>query len=171
MEEIKKDIAPEATEETPEAPEQVDESASLKEEIEVLKEKNLRLTAEFQNYRRRTEKEKSDIYKFANEKFITELLPVLDNIERALLSIQGAEDHGAVVDGVNLIKKNFDEFLKKEGVEVIEAVGTPFDPNYHHAVLSEESEEHEEGVVLEEYLKGYKLKEKVIRPTMVKVSK
>ena len=102
---------------------------------------------------------------------IIELLPVIDNIDRALDSIEGAKDHKAIIDGVNMIKNNFDEFLKKNGVKKIDAIGKPFDPTFHHAVMTEENDEYDDEIVIDEFQVGYKLKEKVIRPTMVKVSK
>ncbi|MBN2261150.1 MAG: nucleotide exchange factor GrpE [Clostridiales bacterium] len=149
----------------------------LKDEVDFkiqfndLNDKFLRLNAEFMNYKKRTEKEKSDIYKYANEKIFVELLPVIDNMERALSSIEGAEDHKSVIEGVNLIKKSFDEFLKKNGIEIIPAKGEKFDPNYHHAVMTEENEEVEDDTVIDEFQSGYKLNNKVIRHSMVKVSK
>ncbi len=129
------------------------------------------MQAEFQNYKRRTEKEKSEIYKYANEKIVVELLAVMDNLDRALDSIShNAEDHQNVLNGVEMIKKSFEDLLEKEGVQVIEAVDQPFDPNLHHAVMTEEKDGCDSDVVIEEFQKGYKLGEKVVRPSMVKVS-
>ena len=154
-----------------EASEPVDELTALKKENEALKEANLRVQAEFQNYKRRTEKEKSEIYKYANEKIVVELLAVMDNLDRALDSIShNAEDHQNVLNGVEMIKKSFEDLLEKEGVQVIEAVDQAFDPNLHHAVMTEEKEGCDSDVVIEEFQKGYKLGEKVVRPSMVKVS-
>ncbi|WP_430883002.1 nucleotide exchange factor GrpE [Fusibacter sp. JL216-2] len=151
--------------------EEVDELTALKKENESLKEANLRVQAEFQNYKRRTEKEKSEIYKYANEKIVVELLAVMDNLDRALDSIShNAEDHQNVLNGVEMIKKSFEDLLEKEGVQVIEAVDQPFDPNLHHAVMTEEKDGCDSDVVIEEFQKGYKLGEKVVRPSMVKVS-
>ncbi len=170
MEEKKKEEVLEEVleEETPETEEQKEESPS---ELEILNDKYLRLNAEYINFKRRTEKEKIDIYKYANEKLIVDLLTFMDNIERAVESIKISEDKSSLLDGVSMIKKNFDDFLQKQGVEIIDSKGKEFDPNMHHAVLSEEVEGTEEGIVLEELQKGYMLKEKVIRPAMVKVSK
>ncbi len=136
-----------------------------------LKDKNVRLQAEYQNFRRRVEKEKADIYKFANEKLVIELLGVMDNIDRAINSINVDEANKNIVDGVQLIKKTMDDFLIKNNVKVIEAVGKEFDPEKHHAVMTAESDEHEESTVMEEFQKGYELNGKVVRPSMVKVSK
>ncbi len=165
----KKEVLEESVEkETPVAEEVKEDTPS---ELELLNDKYLRLNAEYINYKRRTEKEKIDIYKYANEKLIVDLLTFMDNIERAVESIKISEDKSSLLDGVSMIKKNFDDFLQKQGVEMIDSKGKEFDPNMHHAVLSEEAEGIEEGIVLEELQKGYMLKEKVIRPAMVKVSK
>ncbi len=139
-------------------------------EDEALEQKFIRLSADFQNYKRRTEKEKSDIYKFANSGLLTNLLPIIDDFERAFEHEAGSEKE-AFVSGVKLVFKNLMEVLSKEGLEVIEALDKPFDPNYHHAVLSEESDEHEEDHVMLEMQKGYMYNGKVLRPSMVKVSK
>ena len=130
----------------------------------------LRLQAEFDNYRRRTQKEKTEIIKHASERLVTELLPVLDNFERAAASAQSNPDFNAFSQGVDMIFRQLQTALNKEGLKGIEAVGQPFDPNLHDAVLRVESDEHPENTVVEELQKGYYLKEKVLRPSMVKVS-
>ena len=136
-------------------------------EEEALNTKYLRLMADFQNYKRRTEKEKHDIYAFANEKIVSELLNVIDNFERAL----DAGDSGdSFVEGMNLIFKQLQGVLEKAGVVEIEALGQDFDPNFHHAVLTEDSAEYESGKVTAVLQKGYLLNNKVIRPSMVKVA-
>lgn len=142
--------------------------AEVDKSLEVEKEKYLRLQAEFMNYKKRVEKEKSDIYKNASVKLITDLLPVLDDFDRALAH---ADDANTFMDGMKLIVKRFEECLKKEGLEVIETVNIDFDPNYHHAVLMEETDRVESGKIFEEVQKGYKVNGKVIRPAMVKVAK
>lgn len=150
---------------------EADETEAVKAELAALKETNLRIQAEFQNYKRRTEKEKSEIYKYANEKIVVELLLVMDNLDRALESIShNVEDHQNVLNGVEMIKKSFEDLLEKEGVKVIEAVNQPFDPNLHHAVMTEEKDDCDADIVIEEFQKGYKLNDKVVRPAMVKVS-
>lgn len=140
-------------------------------ELENLKSSNIRITAEFQNYKKRVEKEKADIYKFANEKLIVDILPVMDDFDRAVESFSSFEGNEGFTSGIEMIKKSLDEFMKKNSVEKIESVGKPFDPNFHHAVMSEESGEYEEETVIAEFQKGYTLNGKVIRPAMVKVSK
>ena len=136
-------------------------------EDEALNTKYLRLMADFQNYKRRTEKEKSDIYAFANEKIVSELLNVIDNFERAL---DAGNDGDSFVEGMNLIFKQLQGVLEKAGVVEIEALGQDFDPNFHHAVLTEDSAEYESGKVTGVLQKGYLLNNKVIRPSMVKVA-
>ena len=136
-------------------------------EDEALNTKYLRLMADFQNYKRRTEKEKGDIYAFANEKIVSELLNVIDNFERAL---DAGSDGDSFVEGMNLIFKQLQGVLEKAGVVEIEALGKDFDPNFHHAVLTEDSTEYESGKVTAVLQKGYLLNNKVIRPTMVKVA-
>ncbi|NLY70077.1 MAG: nucleotide exchange factor GrpE [Clostridiales bacterium] len=137
------------------------------EEDEELQAKYLRLAADFQNYKKRVEKEKSDIYSFANEKLITELLDVIDNFERAL-EVE-SEDKG-MLNGIKLVYKQFKGVLEKNGLEDIKAEGEPFDPNFHHAVMTEKVDSHESGYVIEVFQKGYLLNKKVIRPAMVKVA-
>ncbi|AET70402.1 molecular chaperone GrpE (heat shock protein) [Desulfosporosinus orientis DSM 765] len=130
----------------------------------------MRLQAEFDNYRKRTQKEKTEIIKYASERLIAELLPVLDNFERAASSARTNPDFNAFSQGVDMIFRQMQTVLDKEGLKAIEATGQPFDPNLHDAVLRVESDEHPENTVVEELQKGYYLKEKVLRPSMVKVS-
>ncbi len=147
------------------------QQVSLEEELEGLKDKYLRLQAEYSNYRRRTAEEKSAIYSMGNERLILELLPVLDNFDRACLNMEENGLSSSYLAGIDMIKKSLVQVLEKEGLKEIKACGEDFDPELHHAVLMEECQDEKEGVVLEELQKGYKLKEKTIRPTMVKVSK
>lgn len=130
-------------------------------------EKYMRLMADFQNYKRRTEKEKADVYTYANEKIMTDLLQVLDNFERALANECQDKKYA---EGMELIFKQLSDVLTKSGLEEIEAKGKEFDPNFHHAVLTDDNDEFESGQVTEVLQKGYKLNNKVIRPAMVKVN-
>ena len=127
-----------------------------------------RLKAEFENYRKRTEKEKSEMIDYGQEKVILELLPVIDNFERALMS-EG--DLTSYKEGVELIYKQFKKILDNLGVEEIKAEGEIFDPYKHHAVMQDEAEDKKENEIIEVFQKGYTLKDKVIRPSMVKVAK
>ena len=136
-------------------------------EEEALNAKYLRLMADFQNYRRRTEKEKNDIYAFANEKIVSELLNVIDNFERALAA---SAEGDSFAEGMKLIFKQLQGVLEKSGVAEIEALGQDFDPNFHNAVMMEDSTEYESGKVTEVMQKGYMLNNKVVRPSMVKVA-
>jgi molecular chaperone GrpE len=130
----------------------------------------LRVQADFDNFRRRTQKEKEELAQYATSKLVTELLPVLDNFERALATSPAGSESEAFTKGVNMIFRQLDGVLKSEGLTPMESVGQPFNPEYHQAIMQVESEEHEEGIVTEEVQKGYLLKDKVLRPAMVKVS-
>lgn len=130
-------------------------------------EKYLRLMADFENFRMRTEKEKAEVYSFANEKIMTDMLPVIDNFERAL-EVECQDQ--AYVDGVQMIFKQLTDILKKSGLEEIEALGHDFDPNFHHAVLTDSNPDFDSGMVTEVLQKGYTMNGKVIRPAMVKVN-
>lgn len=160
------EVAEETTEEVETDFSEVDK---LKNECTELNNKFIRLQAEFQNFKRRTEKEKSNLYKFANERLFLDLLPLMDNMERALASTETGSD--GIIEGLKMIKKSLDDIFSKNGLEAIEAIGQAFDPELHHAVMSDDSDDHDSEHVIEEFQKGYKLNEKVIRHSMVKVSK
>lgn len=148
----------------------IDPVVLLQSELDAINDKYLRLNAEFQNYRKRVEKEKSDIFKFGNEKFMTELLPIMDNFERALAASEQENSESKVYDGVKMIKKSLDDFFEKNELKKIEALGKPFDPIKHHAVMTVESDDETKDHVVEVFQEGYMLADKVIRPSMVKVS-
>lgn len=141
-----------------------------KKETDEYKERYLRLQADFANYKKRIEKEKGSIYTFANEKLVTELLDVVDNFERAFTSINEEIEDDNFYKGVVLVYKQLMNILEKNGLEEIEAKEEKFDPNLHHAVMQEKDDEYEENIVIDVFQKGYKLKDKVVRPSMVKVS-
>ena len=145
--------------------EESDKKADAEEES--WNEKYVRLMADFQNYKRRTEKDKADVYAYANEKIMTDLLQVLDNFERALSQECSDESYA---EGMNLIFKQMHEVLVKSGLEEIEALGKEFDPNFHHAVMTDDNDEFKSGCVTTVLQKGYKLNDKVIRPAMVSVN-
>ncbi|WP_159883792.1 nucleotide exchange factor GrpE [Paenibacillus puerhi] len=130
----------------------------------------LRTQADFDNFRRRTQKEREDLAKYASLKVIEQLLPVVDNFERALSASKENNDYDALAKGIDMIFRQLEQVLAAEGLKPMEAVGTPFNPEFHQAVMQVDSEEHEEGIVVEEVQKGYLLKDKVLRPAMVKVS-
>ncbi|GAB6109560.1 nucleotide exchange factor GrpE [Fusibacter bizertensis] len=164
--EIEKDV--DSTSNTESAPEVSMES--LKSEIDQLNDKYLRLNAEYQNYRKRVEKEKSDIFKYGSEKLFIEMLPIMDNFERALSASEQENIESKVLDGIKMIKKSLDELFDRNGVKKIDAMGMPFDPIKHHAVMTVESDDESSDNVIEVFQDGYALNDKVIRPSMVKVS-
>ena len=147
-------------------PEEKKEEASAEEQES---ERYMRLMAEFQNFKRRAAKEKSDIHAFANERLIGDLLPVMDNFERALET--ETEDIEGYAKGMQLIFEQMKTALEKAGLKEIEALGLDFDPNVHNAVMTEETDEYEDGKISKVMQKGYKLNDRVVRPSMVAVNK
>lgn len=129
------------------------------------------LQADFQNYRKRVNKEKEEIGQYVKECLIIRLLDVIDDFERALISMKDAEDVSSVADGVEMIMKHLQSLLESEGVTPINCVGECFDPYKHEAVVCVPTDEYEENTVIEEIKKGYQSSDKVIRPAMVKVAK
>jgi molecular chaperone GrpE len=160
------------------AEEPVDELAQLKEEIEKTRAQAAeyldgwqRARAELANYRKRVEKDQVEFGKVANSLLITRLLPVLDDFQRAFQTLPPNLRGLTWIDGIALIERKLSAILEAEGLTPIEAVGQPFDPTQHEAVMSEESTEHEDGIVIAEFQKGYKLHDRVLRPAMVKVAR
>jgi len=145
------------------------------EELRASSEKNhdlyLRAMADIENLKRRFRKEKDDLGRFANESIIRELLPVLDNLQNAISFAQRANASASMLEGISLTLKMLIEVLKKSGVKEIKAVEEAFDPNFHQAVMHEETEEKKAGIVIKELQKGYLLNERLIRPSMVVVGK
>ena len=156
----------ENVEETETANEEPSEAELAQKKYDELYDKHLRTLAEYDNFKRRTQKEKDEIYLHAQAETISNLLPVLDNLERAV----AAEEASSFKDGVQMIVKQLLEILEKMGVTEIEAEGKPFDPNLHNAVMHIEDENLEENTVAEQFAKGYMIKDKVIRHSMVKVA-
>ena len=138
--------------------------------IEELEDKVKRQLAEFENFRNRTEKEKSRMYEFGARDVIEKMLPVVDNFERGLAAIPEAEKGGPVASGMEMIYKQMMTTLECLGVTPIDALNKPFDPNFHNAVMHVEDEEIEESTVVEEFQRGYIYKDHVIRYSMVKVA-
>ena len=130
----------------------------------------MRTAAEFDNYRKRVDRERRELSDFVAADVLTELLPILDNLERALQAPAGG-DADAYRQGVEMIQRQMFDLLRKRGVKPIEAVGADFDPNYHQAVSHDISPDHREGEVIEELRRGYMLGERLLRPAMVKVAK
>lgn len=175
--EVKKEAGSVEATETPEednAPEaeKTEEKSEEKteEKADDGNEKYVRLMAEFQNYKKRVAKEKNDIREYATEKLVMELLPVLDNFERALAA-SAEDDPAGYAKGMELIFTQMVTELQKSGLAEVEAEGQDFDPTKHNAVMTEENEELESGKVSKVLQKGYALNDKVIRPSMVAVTK
>jgi len=141
------------------------------EEIATLKDEKLRLHAETENFKRRITKEKADFQKYSDEKTVAQLLPVIDNLERAVAHAKEAGETGALLEGVEMTLALFAQMLEKMGITTVEAVGEAFDPQRHEAVQQIESADHEPNVVVSEFQKGYMLHERLIRPAMVVVSR
>jgi molecular chaperone GrpE len=143
----------------------------LQNEINTLKDKNMRIAAEMVNTLRRKDEETNRLLKYSNESLITELLPVIDNFERALNVDAKTTDIESYQKGMTMIYNSLKNILEKFEVKEIEAIDKEFDPSYHQAVMQEEKEGTKENIVIEVLQKGYTYKDKVIRPAMVKVSK
>ncbi|MGO4887242.1 nucleotide exchange factor GrpE [Anaerobacillus sp. MEB173] len=142
----------------------------LGQQVEELNNRLLRVQADYDNFRRRTREEKEAAAKYRAQSLVEGLLPVLDNFERALMVTTENEETKSLLQGMEMVYRQLQESLKNEGVEVIETVGQSFDPHLHQAVMQVESDEFESNQVVEELQKGYKLKDRVVRPAMVKVN-
>lgn len=138
----------------------------VQQELDDTKDRLLRLTAEYSNYKRRSEKEKQDAYVYAKSDTIKALLPVIDNLERALAN--ETKDYDALKKGVEMTFDNLTAILETLGVEVFGEPGDIFDPNLHNAVMHVEDEEHKNGEIVDVFQKGYKIGDKIVRPAMVK---
>ena len=138
----------------------------LQQELDETKERLLRLTAEYSNYKRRSEKEKQETYVYAKAETIKELLPVIDNLERALAN--ETKDYDALKKGVEMTFSNLSTILQKLGIEVFGEPGETFDPNLHNAVMHVEDENYKTGEIVDVFQKGYKIGDKIVRPAMVK---
>jgi molecular chaperone GrpE len=150
--------------------EQLQEQIRLKdEEIANQKDTFLREKAELENFKKRLTKEKDDFVQFANERLLQELIQIEDNLERALEVPNATLE--SLKEGVDMIQKQFSAFLKNQKAEPIDAIGKPFDPNLHEVLNQQESEEHEENTVIEEYSKGYTLNGRILRSAKVVISK
>lgn len=180
-EELKEETPPEeVVQEEPESPEKDEtneeleklkaENEELKKNVDVLKNEYARAYADTENMKRRLQSEFEQKNKYRIQDFAKEILPVIDNCERALAIEAKDEADANYRKGFEMVKNQLWNALQKEGVEEIEALGLPFDPNWHQAMMSEHQEDVEEGIVLEVLQKGYKLKDRILRPAMVKIS-
>ncbi len=144
---------------------------TLAREKAALYDQLLRRAAEFENYRRRIERERTDAYQRARVEVLVEFLPVVDNFERALSSLESSGgDAEALRHGVELIHKQFKDALTKFGLEPVDAIGQTFDPHLHEAVTIEATDKHKENTIIEEFQRGYKIGDKLLRPAKVKVA-
>ena len=156
--------------EAPDAAPPADALPALQRERDELYERLLRTTAEFDNYRKRVERERRDVQERAAAGLLEELLPIIDDLERALQAETGTEA-GAYRKGVEIIHKQLQDLLARRGVTSIDALGAIFDPHVHQAVTYEPHPGHAEGEIIEELRRGYKLGDRLLRPSMVKVAK
>ncbi len=164
----KEETEVEGSEVIEEAP--VDEKDRLTAELQEMNNKYLRLYAEFENYKKRVNKDKEELVKYGNESLLYELLPVIDNLEMALRHASNNVSSG-LVQGVEITLKELQKILEKFGLIAIEANNKPFDPLVHHAMTQNERDDIDEKIVVEEFRKGYMLRDKVLRPSLVAVSK
>lgn len=145
--------------------------STLEGDVKEAESARLRSIADFQTFRRRSDEQRIESMRFANSELIIGLLPVLDNFERALAAAQKNQSFEGLMGGVELILRQLNDFLVKQGVEQIEAVGQEFDPNFHEAIMRVDPVDQPENIVVAEMQKGYKHHNRVLRPSMVKVAK
>ena len=168
------EVTPDMLEEEPAEEEVGDvqtQMESLELELKQATEKHLRLAAEYDNFRKRTIREKEDFHKFASSSIVEKLLPILDTVSRGVEFNKTADSIDSVREGLEKVDKMFHEILKAEGLGMIDEDSVPFDPNLHMAVFQEERDDIPDQTVIQVFEKGYKFKEKVLRPAKVKVAK
>lgn len=162
----------EETEQSSEATEDLRRQLEAKEqEAKESRERLLRQAADLENYKKRATREKADAIRYANESLVKDLLPVLDNLERALGYAQGGGNGKPLLEGIEMVLKNFIEILGRHGVSQVSAAGERFDPSKHEAVAQVESGAHDPNTVIDEYRKGYYLLDRLLRPAQVTVAK
>ena len=159
--------------ETPveETKEEAVQDNKLQEEYDKLNQQYIRLAADFDNYRKRQEQERENLIKFGTESTLKKMIEVLDNFDRGQKALEGVEDCEKVKESFNLVHKQVWDSLSKLGLEEIKAVGEEFDPNFHDAIMQVQSDTHKAGEIVAEMQKGYKYKERVLRPSMVSIAK
>jgi molecular chaperone GrpE len=145
--------------------------AQTKAELDKFRDLALRSSADLDNYRKRMSKEREEAIKFANSSLLERLIPVLDNFEFGLQAARGASSPVPILEGMTMVQKQFQDFLSSAGIEVIDATGQHFDPQVHEAIAQEENEHAPEGTVIRQVRRGYKLRDRLIRPANVVVSK
>lgn len=147
------------------------ELKTLRKQLEEEKDRCLRLNAEFENQRKRLQKEKEEFVKYANEKLIIDLIDIMESLERGLENAKGSNNKDKLIQGLELIYKQLKNILEKNGLVPIKALGEKFDPYKHEAMMQTPSQDDEEDMILEEFARGYMLNNKVIRYSKVRVSK
>ena len=174
---LKKDVNPSFENDVNDKKNTADQKENLEDKLKVVEDKLLRTLAEMENQRRRFEKERNEAFEFGGFNFARESLPLLDNVERAIISFQNDEklkqnnDLNKIIDGIEIVKTNIISIFKKNGIEVIECINKKFDPNFHQAMLEVEDNSKESGLVVQEIQKGYMMKGRLLRPSMVGVTK
>ena len=148
-----------------------DELKRIKEEAKDNHDRYLRTLAEFENFKKRIIREKEDYLKYANEELIKQILPIVDNLERAIMHSNENSDSESVIEGVEMIHNQLLETLGKFGVSPVEAIDKPFDPNFHEAMMQVETDESPPNTVVTEIARGYTLNDRLLRPSLVAVSK
>lgn len=169
-EEIKENDAPEVSAEETEANVDNSDFDKLKEDFDKLNNQYLRLAADFDNYRKRQEAERENLLKFGTENALKKLIEVLDNFERGQKALENLDDCQKVKESFGLIHKQVVDTLNKLGMEEIKAEGEEFDPNFHEAVMRTPTADYPENTIINELQKGYKMGDKVLRPTLVNVA-
>ncbi|MBC1520818.1 nucleotide exchange factor GrpE [Listeria aquatica] len=177
---IEEEIEKEATQETEETVEELDEQnqvaelvkkvADLEEKVEEAENRYLRLQADFENVKKRNILDREAAIKYRSESLATDLLPALDSFEKALATSSDSEEVAALLKGMEMVHNQIINALQKEGIEPIVALGEQFDPNFHQAVIQDQDETKPSNEITAELQKGYKIKDRVIRPSMVKVN-
>jgi molecular chaperone GrpE len=145
--------------------------AQTKAELEKFRDLALRSSADLDNYRKRMSKEREEAIKFANSSFLERLIPILDNFEFGLEAARSASSPVSILEGMKMVQKQIQDFLSSAGIEMIDATGQHFDPQLHEAISQEESKQVPDGIVIRQLRRGYKLRDRLIRPANVVVSK
>jgi len=164
-------IEPEIVETEDETEKLRNELAQALNDIKMHQEQYLRTLADMENLRKRTQRDKEELAKFANENILREILPVIDNLERAVDHAEQAETNDGLFEGVQMTLTQFSQLLNKFGVEPVDAIGQPFDPAYHQAMGQLESDEHPVNTVVQQMQKGYQLNNRLLRPAFVMLAK
>jgi molecular chaperone GrpE len=155
---------------TPDFPEE-NSLGQIQADIERFRDLALRTQADFENFRKRSAREKEDAVKYANASFLERLIPILDNFELGLSAARGSSESSAILSGMDMVSKQLAEFLTSSGVDAVNAEGQPFDPNLHEAVAQVASATVPENVIVRQLRRGYKLRDRLLRPATVVVSK